>query len=60
MDNKGKFLKSYSNVPDKLRNDIIVVVDDRPYTWNTAFLEVKENTTLGQKILKTMDEIGLL
>lgn len=59
-DNTAKFLRIYANVPDKLRNDIIAVEDKRPYTWNTAYLEVKDNTNLGRKILKTLEEIGVL
>lgn len=59
-DNTAKFLRIYANVPDKLRNDIIAVVDKKPYTWNTAYLEVKDNTSLGRKILKTLEEIGVL
>lgn len=60
MDKRPQFLKIYANVPDALREDILVVVDKKPYTWNTAYFEVKENTILGKKILKTVEEIGVL
>ena len=57
---RAKFIKSFADIPENLRGDIVVVVDKKPYTWNTAFLEVKENTPLGKKILKTLEGIGIL
>jgi UV DNA damage repair endonuclease len=53
-DKKAEFLKIYANVPDNLREDIIVIVDDKTYTWNTAYFEIKNNTELGKKILKAL------
>ena len=61
MENKkAEFLKKYAEIPDSLRSDIIAVVDEKTYTWNTAYLEIKDNTSLGQKILKALENIGLL
>ena len=59
-DKRAKFLGMFADVPENLRGDILVVVNKKPYTWNTAFLEVKDNTALGKKILKTLEEIGIL
>ena len=59
-DKRAKFLGIYANVPDKLRDDILVVVDKKPYTWSASYLEVKNNSILGKKILKTLEEIGIL
>ncbi|MGD9276237.1 MAG: hypothetical protein PVJ67_03630 [Candidatus Pacearchaeota archaeon] len=59
LSKRQEFLKIYANVPDDLRNDILVVVDDKSYTWNTAYLEIKENTELGKKILKALEGIIL-
>lgn len=53
-DKKAKFLGIYANVPDNLRGDIIAVVDDKTYTWNTAYFEIKNNTELGKNILKEL------
>ncbi|MBU0459719.1 MAG: hypothetical protein KJ597_02100 [Nanoarchaeota archaeon] len=55
MNKREKFLKIYANVPDSLREDIIVVVDGKTYTWNTAYFEIKNNTDLGKKILKGLE-----
>lgn len=53
-DKKAKFLRTYANVPDNLRGDIIAVVDDKTYTWNTAYFEIKNNTKLSKKVLKEL------
>lgn len=61
MENKRtKFLRIYANVPDAIRSDIIIVVDGKTYTWDTSYFEIKEDTELGKKILKTLEEIDLL
>jgi len=59
-DKRAKFIKIFSNVPENLRGDIIVVIDKKPYTWNTAFLEIEDNTELGNKILKNLEEVGII
>lgn len=53
-DKKAKFLGIYANVPDNLRADIIAVANDKTYTWNTAYFEIKNDTELGKKILKEL------
>jgi hypothetical protein len=53
-DKKSKFLGIYADVLDNLRRDIIAVVDDKTYTWNTAYFEIKNDTELGKKILKEL------
>jgi len=58
---KVKFFKIYSNLPDKVRGeDIIVVVEEKPYTWNVAYFEIKNDTTLGKKILNKLKELDIL
>ena len=57
---RAKFLRSFANIPEDLRNDIIALVDNKTYTWNTAYLEIKDDTLLGKKILKTLEENGIL
>ena len=57
---RAKFLKIYANVPDGLREDILVVVDNKTYTWNTSYIEIRNNTELGKKILKTLENIGVI
>ena len=57
---KEKFLRSYANLPDSLRKEIIVVIDDKTYTWNTVYFEIKNNTELAKKILNTLSELEII
>jgi hypothetical protein len=57
---REKFLKIYANIPDSLREDIIVVIDEKTYTWNTAYFEIKNKTELGEKVLKELEIIGII
>ena len=58
---KIKFIKIYSKLPDKIRNeDIIVIIDEKPYTWNVAYFEIKNNSSIGRKILKKLKELDII
>ncbi len=60
-DKKAKFMRIFANVPEKIRNeDIIVVIDDKPYTWNSAIIEVKNDSELGKKIIEKLEETGII
>ena len=59
-DKREKFLKVYAEIPEGLRSDIMAVVDGKTYTWDTAYLEVKDDTDLGKKILKTLVTVGII
>ena len=61
MSKKDKFMKIFANIPEKVRaEDVIAVVDDKPFTWNNAVIEIKNNTELGKKILKMLEKVGVL
>ena len=55
-----KFLKVYANLPEPEREQIIAIVEGKTYSWNVAFSEISNNTELGKKILKKIEELGLL
>lgn len=57
---KEKFLKIYANLPEPERVQIIAVVDGKTYSWNVAYNEISNNTLLGKKILKKMEDLGLI
>jgi len=57
---KEKFLKVYANLPELERYQIIAIVDKKSYSWNVAHTEISENTELGKKILKKIEELGIL
>lgn len=59
-DKRAKFLKVYANIPDNLRSDILIVIEKKSYTWNTAYIEIKNDSELGKKILKALEDIKIL
>ena len=55
------FKKIFANLPEKIRNeDVIFVLNQKPYTWNAVFLEVSQLTTLGIKMLKKLKELEII
>ncbi len=57
---KAKFRKAYANLPVPERSQVVIVVDDKPFSWNVAYTEISSNTGLGNKIVKKMNKIGIL
>lgn len=57
---KEHFLEIYSNIPLGVRREIILVIDDKPITWNVAYIEVSEDTALGKEILLKLANLGIL
>lgn len=60
MDKKTQFLKIYANLPLGIRDEIVVVVDNEPLTWNAAKLEIEQNTPKGKEILKILTSLKIL
>lgn len=57
---KEQFLKIYANLPEPEREQIIAVIDGKTYSWNVAYNEIINDTSLGKKILKKMEELELI
>lgn len=57
---KESFLKTYANLPQGSRDEIVVVVRDEPYTWKSAKLEVEQDTPVGQEILNMLAKLGII
>lgn len=60
MDYRAKFLKIYANLPSAAREEIVVVIDSEPYTWNAAKIEVEQDTLIGKKILGVLERLKIL
>ena len=56
---RSKFMKAYASVPEKLRSEIIALVDEKTYSWDAAFLEVNAKTELGDKIIRKLEDINM-
>ncbi len=57
---KDRFLKVFSNLPEDMRREIIVLVNQKPYTWNAAYVEVINNTRLAETIVKKLVEMEVI
>ena len=61
IENKEKFLKIYANLPINVREEIVCVVrEDQPITWNVAYLEIKNDTVLGEQIFKKLENLKII
>lgn len=60
MDKKTRFLKIYANLPLNLREEVIVVINEKPISWNVAYLEVNNNTPLGNIILEKLEALKII
>jgi len=60
MNKKVKFLQTYANLPLNQRNEIIIVIDDGPLTWNVAKIEVENDTLKGKEILEKLVKMRIL
>ncbi|OIO49625.1 MAG: hypothetical protein CO042_01725 [Parcubacteria group bacterium CG_4_9_14_0_2_um_filter_41_8] len=59
--NKEKFLKIYANLPLGIRQEIILVLDDkRTMTWDAAFVEVDNDTELSKIILEKLERLQII
>lgn len=57
---KDRFLRTYANLPEDVRREIIVIINKKPYSWNAAFIEVKNNTKLADNIIKKLSAMELI
>lgn len=56
----SRFQKVYANIPAKLRNSIVLVLEDKPYTWNAVYVELINNTELGKNMYKKLIEMEII
>ena len=56
---RAKFLKAYVNLPVPERSQVIVIID-KPYSWDVAYQEVLSKTDLGNKILRKLEIMEIL
>ena len=60
MSDSARFIQIYSNLPLKVREEIIVVVDNKPISWNVAYQEILHETKKGKEILKKLKEMKIV
>ena len=58
---REKFMRIFANIPERVRaEDVIAVVGEKPFTWNSAMIEIKSDSDLGKKILKMLEKVGVV
>jgi len=58
---REKFLKIYADLPIGVRSEIIATLPETgPLTWNSAYVEVSQNTPLAEKILRELSEMEII
>jgi len=55
-----KFFKVFTNLPDEERKNPIVIIDDKPISWNVAYDQITNETRKGEKILKILVGVELI
>ncbi len=56
----SSFIKIYSNLPFKVREEIIVVVEGEPISWNVAYKEIINNTDKGREIFNKLVSLKII
>lgn len=60
MDKNALFERVYANLPLNARNEIVVVIDNEPMTWNAAKIEVENNTEKGKQLLQKLSDMKII
>ena len=59
-DKKARFMKVYADLPINIRREVIAIIEKEPISWNVAFLEIKNETELGEKVLNKLISLGFI
>ena len=60
MDNNALFHQVYANLLFAARNEIVVVIDSQPLSWNAARIEVENNTEKSKQILHKLIDMKII
>ena len=57
---KSKFLEAYANVPEPLRKEIIALVNNETFSWNTARAEIVNDTENAKVIIEHLHKMKVI
>jgi len=64
---KARFLRVYQNLPLNERRNTILVLEDKgktpekkPISWDIAYIEISEETSIGEKLLNKLIKLNLI
>jgi len=55
-----RFSRVYNGLPIAERKNVIVLIEEKPISWELAYREIKYDTELGKKIGKKLIELGII
>ena len=56
----SRFLNVYANLPERVRREVVVVMDDKPYSWNVVYLEIENDTELGRAMYNKLIKMEII
>ena len=57
---KARFLHAYANLPEPEKSQVVIIVNEKPYSWDAAYPEILNDTELGKRILEKLKLLGIL
>jgi hypothetical protein len=57
---KEKFIKIYSNLPLGVRKEIILILEEKPISWDVAYIEIWNNTATSKFILEKLEKLQII
>ena len=57
---KERFLKTFANLPLRVRKEIVLTLNDEPITWDVAYIEVNNDTKIGESILEKLEKLAII
>ena len=57
---KERFLKTFANLPLGVRKEIVLTLNDEPITWDVAYIEVNNDTKIGESILEKLEKLAII
>ena len=55
-----KFQQVYANLPLNQRQEVVIVIDNEPLSWNAAKIEIDNDTHKGKQMLELLSKLGIL
>ena len=55
-----RFMKVYASLPLPERELTVIVIDNKPISWNRTHIEIKNKTELGNQIQKRLEDLDII
>ncbi len=57
---REKFLKVYYNLPLQIREEVVINMEEKPLSWNVAYIEIQNRTKIGEIILEKLAGLNII